>query len=129
MQKTDGDGVDAERIQLAAQFFGGGLVQRRQYLAPGIQSFRNLEGQIPRDQGPGPGEIQIEPFRPVGAPDGVDIFEALRREQRRDRALAFKDRVDGDGRTMLELVDLREPNTDGFDAIGDALGRVVDDGR
>ena len=70
-------------------------------------------------------EEQIVSFRAIAATDDVDVARTLGDDQRRLRALALDQRVDGDGRAVDQFIDGvgRKPAL--ADAVEDALRQLV----
>jgi len=61
----------------------------------GIEPFLEFKRQVPRYIGLRTLEMKIIGFRPVAAPDLVDVAHALRGEERGARAGALNRRIDG----------------------------------
>ena len=78
-----------------------------------------------RHQRSGAVKEEVVGVGPVAAADGVYVAGALGHEQRRAGALALDQRVDGDGRAMDELRDIRQAQPARGDAVEYAVDKVA----
>ena len=102
VQEQDGD-----RLHPLLDSIGDGgahllLVERDQHLALRVDTLADLVAQVALDQRLMPAEEQIVGFRPIDAPDLVDVAKALRGDERAARAAALEDGVDRDRRAVEE---------------------------
>jgi hypothetical protein len=114
---TGGDEVDGQRRRT-------GLIERLPDRTVVQHALGHLEHAVAGDQRHVFAEEQIERIGPVDAPDFVDVAEPFGRDQRGLRALAFEDRIDGDGRTVDDELRRRRRRPRALDRGEDAVGEI-----
>ena len=125
VDEHDGDGFDAELLELVAERREACLVERHHHLAVGAHALLHLEAQRPLDQRHVLLEIEIVGVGPVDAADLVDVAEAFGGHQRGFCAGALQHGVDGDRRAVQEQVRRGVVAACLLDAAADAVDQAL----
>ncbi len=125
IEKQDGAGLDAERLELLAKSHDLVLVERPLDLAVCEHTLLHLEAQRPLDQRHMLPKEQVIGVGPVDAADLVDVAEALGDQQCGPGAGALQDGVDRHRRAMQEQPGRAELATGLFDALVDAVDETL----
>src|SRR5437588_567077 len=91
----------------AAGLLDAGTADRRMHLAGGQEALLDLARKAARHQRAVFVKKKVVGLRPVAAADDIDVARTARDHEAGLGALAFDQRVDGNGRTMDQLVDRR----------------------
>ncbi len=124
VQEADRHRLDALGRQHAASFRDAGAIERHVHLTRRQHALVHLTGEMARHQRPMTMEQQIVGLRPVAAADDVHVAGAAGDDQAGLGALAFDQRVDGDGRAVDQLVDGGGGEAALADAVDDALHQL-----
>ena len=121
VEEAHRDRLDSLGCERAARLGDRGAVERRVRLAGRQQALVDLAGEMARHQRPVAVEEQVIGFGPVAAADDVHVARAAGDDEPGLGALALDQRVDGDGRTVDQLIDRGGFEAALADAIDDAL--------
>ena len=129
MQEADGDGLDAEAVEMMRQPFERRHVEGDEHLARGVHPLVRLEGEVARHQRARAMEIEVEGVRPVAAAERVDVAKALRGDERGGGPAAFQHGVDRNGRAVQQFVHRRHIAAGEAQRGGGPDGRIGRDGQ
>jgi hypothetical protein len=93
MQETDGEALDPLALQELNLLTQRGLIEWHQHLAGIVQPFRHRDAPAAAHQRLRQFDVQVVLVVAGLIGQGEDVAEALRRDQRRLRALALNDRI------------------------------------
>ena len=100
VQEADGEGLDACGLGGGADAVEGGFLHRQQHLAIGGDAFGHLEAQRARHQRLGALHVEVVLLEAMFVGHFEGIAESLGGHQRGLCALAFDQRVGGEGRAV-----------------------------
>ena len=109
VKKTDRDRLHPFGGERAAGLRDAGAIERGVHLARAEQPLVDFAREMARHQRPVAVKQQVICLRPVAAADDVHVARATGDDEPGLGALAFDQRIDGDGRAVDQLVDRGAP--------------------
>jgi hypothetical protein len=124
MQEAHGHRLDIIGLETRTDFTNLIHIEGFEYVTGGFDAFGDLVGCPTRHQRAGAVEMPIIGFRPVSAPDDIDIARSTGDQQRGFGSLAFDQRIDCRCGAVDEIGDIGRVESAFRDAIDDALGKI-----
>src|SRR4051794_7324620 len=106
MQETDCDCFDRLFPQRRSHSTHRRLVELQEYVAARVETFRNVEAEVPRNERRGLFESEVVQARPHLPRELEHVAKASGRYEARVRRLALNDRVFRDGGGVHDKLDL-----------------------
>ena len=129
VHEKDGDRLDAERLKLMGERGERSDIEWHHDLTPAANPLGHLEPQLARDQWFVAAVVQVEGVGSVAARDFEHIAKPCCRNERGLRAFALDQRVDDQGRAVIDEIGCARRELHLVEAVEDAFNEISIRGR